>query len=268
MLVRYSRPGEGASWVDVFVYPLCLPKGVSLANALELGVVNTLKGMQTFYPGTTVQEIVSFVGERNGRRYEALKAKMGIVKDGRRLSFLYLAAFDDVFVKIRFTQPEGTDYEVQVDGLAASLLTEFRFSQPEMHKHQTAPNIYLDPKAGLGATDMVANLLVYAALMNGEIEKGRYLDTFERSLSCWEPLTKGIEKMRSDGVPQPATTCFAGAAAAQKAGYLREYLWTYHRRPYWIRPPDLKVDEFKAWASDHLKEHTPCDISRASLGWK
>ena len=36
MLVRYSRPERRTSWIDVFVYPICLPRLCSLAQIAEL----------------------------------------------------------------------------------------------------------------------------------------------------------------------------------------------------------------------------------------
>lgn len=269
LLARYSRPGDGTSWIDVFVYPICLPKFCSLAQVIELEMANVLKGVQTVNPGSAVQELVSFMGERNGKRYEALKAKVEIVKDRRWLSFAYLAAMDDLYVKIRFTQPEGKDYESQVDSLAASLLTELRFTDPEAHRHEMAPTLLVNRgEAEHGNIRLLGAQLSYAAFMSMEIEKGRYLDTFERSLSCWEPTLKVLEKMQSDGLPDPGDACFTGMIAARNAGYLKDYLWTYFRRPYWIGPPDLKLDGFKVWASHNLKGHTPCDPNRVLVGWK
>jgi hypothetical protein len=52
-------------------------------------------------------------------------------------------------------------------------------------------------------------------------------------------------------------------AAVHKAGYLREYVWTFHRRPEWSEqdaPPQL--ERFTAWSRSKLKKHQPITAGR------
>jgi hypothetical protein len=269
LMVRYSRPDIGTSTIDVFVYPICVPKHCSLAKINEMEMLKVVKEVQTVHPGAEVKKVESFVGELDGKRYEALKAKIDVPKDRRLASFVYLSLKDDVYVKIRFTQPEGSDYESHLDGVAASLLTEFKFGDPQVHKRQTAPTIFYNPaETKHKKSYMLEASLSYGAFISIEIEKGRFLDSLERELACWEPALRMLEIMEAKEPREALDATFAGMIAARNAGYFKEYLWVYFRRPYWIQPPNFKLDEFKVWASHNLKGHIPFDTNRVAIEWK
>jgi hypothetical protein len=269
LMVRYSKPEASTSWIDVFVHPISLPKNCSLAHINELEMITVVKGVQTVNPGAEVLKTESFIGELNGKRYEALKAKIEVPGERRLVSFVYLSSVDDVHVKIRFTQPEGNDHESQVDDFAASLLTEFKFEDPQAHKHEIAPTLFVNPaETEHGKSYMLSGLLSYGAFMCIEIEKGRFLDTLDRALNCWEPTLKILEDMKSKHPHDTIDASFAGMIAARNAGYFKEYLWVYFRRPYWIQPSSFRLDEFKVWASQNLKGHIPCNTNRVLVEWK
>jgi hypothetical protein len=269
MLVRYSRPGKGTSWIDVFVYPICLPKPCSLALINEIQMARVLKDVETAHPGAVVQDIESFIGERNDRKYEALKAKIEIPEDLGWRSYVYLAAIDDVYVKIRFSEPRGSDHEGQVDAFAAALLTQFSFKDSSSHKHEVACSIYISPtEAERGNVRMLSVLLLYGAVLSVEIEKyGRFMDTFDRAVKCWEiTLTTFGGEGSQKGSAGDET--LAGMLSVYKAGYLKEYLWTHFRGPYWIRPEGLRLGDYDTWASHCLKNHVPYDTNRVIINWK
>ncbi len=269
LLVRYSGPEANTSNIDVFVYPICLPKSCSLANMNELEMAKVVKEVQTVNTGAAIQELKSFIGERNGKRYEALKAKIAIPKDRQWLSFVYLAVINDVYLKIRFTQPGGKDHESQVDRLAASLLTELSFEDPQAHKHDIAPTLFLNSEETKpGKSHVLSALLSYSVFMCIEIENGRYLDTLDRLLNCWELTLKILEDKKSNRSLEAIDASFAGMIAVRNAGYLKEYLWTYFRKPYWIQPQGFRLGDFEVWASHNLKGHTPYDTSRVLVEWK
>jgi hypothetical protein len=46
-------------------------------------------------------------------------------------------------------------------------------------------------------------------------------------------------------------------AAVQEAGYLDEYVWHYHARNDWRRPPDLEQAAFERWRETRLDDHRP-----------
>jgi hypothetical protein len=269
MLVRYSRPADGTSWIDVFVYPICLPKSCSLAQMNELEMAKVLKEIEMTHPGAQVQGIESFTGEHDGKKYEALRTKVGTTKDRRWLSFVYLALVGDVYVKIRSTQPEGKDYESQLDALAASFLTELRFEGPRAHMHETVPTLFINStETESGKRHVLSALLSYGAFLSIEVEKGRYLDTLDRSLKCWELTLKILEGIKSEQCLDAIDASFAGIIAARNAGYFKEYLWTYFRRPYWIQPQGFRYEDFEVWASHNLKGHVPCNTNRILVQWK
>lgn len=46
-------------------------------------------------------------------------------------------------------------------------------------------------------------------------------------------------------------------AAVADAGYLDEYVWHYHARDDWRRPPDLEQAAFERWQRQRLADHRP-----------
>jgi len=46
-------------------------------------------------------------------------------------------------------------------------------------------------------------------------------------------------------------------AAVEAAGYLDEYIWHYHSRDDWRRPPGLEEAEFERWRRQQLADHRP-----------
>lgn len=43
----------------------------------------------------------------------------------------------------------------------------------------------------------------------------------------------------------------------QKSGFLREYIWSYFRSDDWVKPEDLRLDDFDKWRYVHLRGHIP-----------
>lgn len=50
---------------------------------------------------------------------------------------------------------------------------------------------------------------------------------------------------------------FADLARVEAAGFLREYVWRYLRKPSWSRPDGLRLASFDAWRAVHLEGHVP-----------
>lgn len=268
LLARYSRSAFNSSRFDVFVYPVYLPKGVSLADINETEMRCILKGLQAVYPGSKATELDSFSGQLNAKRYEAIKAKLEIPGKQLMSSWVYLSVIDDVFVKVRYTEPTENEYESQVDGFVASLLTRFSFSDPQAHKHPLAPVV------GLSSTDFdqdnayLSALMAYAAILSIEVENGRFLDTYERAQACWEPTLTIWQGLKGESSQNAVGSAFDGMLSARKAGYFREYLWVNFQKPYWIQPSGLRLEKFRIWASQNLKGHVACDTKCLLVVWR
>jgi hypothetical protein len=53
----------------------------------------------------------------------------------------------------------------------------------------------------------------------------------------------------------------------ESAGFLREYIWHFHRRPGWATPPaGLQMEAFSQWQANHLRGHTPQTGARIVFG--
>jgi hypothetical protein len=59
---------------------------------------------------------------------------------------------------------------------------------------------------------------------------------------------------------------FADLERVQAAGFLREYVWRYLRQPSWTQQPDgLRLTEFDAWRTAHLRGHVPVTHGRIAV---
>lgn len=45
--------------------------------------------------------------------------------------------------------------------------------------------------------------------------------------------------------------------AIEDAGFMREYVWTYLKRPGWNEPEGLRLKEFESWMRERLPDHRP-----------
>lgn len=66
--------------------------------------------------------------------------------------------------------------------------------------------------------------------------------------------TKNWEKAKS-GLSESARPSFNAMKAADEAGFVKEFVWIYCKRPNWVQPEGLQLDEFKTWASKNIPEH-------------
>jgi hypothetical protein len=91
---------------------------------------------------------------------------------------------------------------------------------------------------------------------NSQIPEGVYRPSFpaelaarQRQLLIWQELTE----------KQPMTNAYIDAvASASSAGFLREYVWHFHRSAEWGEPAaELQLAEFAKWRAVHLQGHEP-----------
>jgi hypothetical protein len=104
-------------------------------------------------------------------------------------------------------------------------------------------------------------------LDNSNVPEGVFQPSFiaevaarERQLRIWGELTE----------KEPKTNAYIEAVVrASKAGFLKEYVWSSHRRPEWGEAsPALRLTEFEEWRAVHLQGHEPITGAYLSFGPK
>lgn len=82
----------------------------------------------------------------------------------------------------------------------------------------------------------------------------------QSQLKIWAELTE----------KEPKTNTYIEAVAlASNAGFLREYVWSFHWVAEWGTPPaDLRLSEFEEWRMTHLQRHKPTTGAALSFGPK
>ena len=85
-------------------------------------------------------------------------------------------------------------------------------------------------------------------------DAGRYRYTFAEEAAARDASARvwierrEFQKGKPDGYLDRLIEVF-------KAGYIREYTWTYLRDPLWAEPAGLRLAAFDAWRRVNLKDH-------------
>ena len=72
------------------------------------------------------------------------------------------------------------------------------------------------------------------------------ISAFDTQIAIWNQL--------SENDPQKSLY-MDNLVKVNNAGFTREYIWMHHKDPSWKSINDLKLDEFKTWASINITGH-------------
>ena len=91
---------------------------------------------------------------------------------------------------------------------------------------------------------------------NAQIPEGVYRPGFAAELAARQRQLRIWQELREK---QPLTNAYIEAVTgASDAGFLSEYVWSFHRNGEWGEPPaDLRLAEFAKWRAIHLQGHEP-----------
>ena len=56
-----------------------------------------------------------------------------------------------------------------------------------------------------------------------------------------------------------------GLGKIEAAGFMREYVWTHHRKDYWKIPTDLRLDTYRTWEAGALPGFMPVTYRTLSV---
>jgi hypothetical protein len=95
--------------------------------------------------------------------------------------------------------------------------------------------------------------------------EGPFVPTFEAELYARQAQLT-IWRELNESKPQPLSY-MNEMQRVQAAGFLREYIWHYHRQRTWqAQPTELRMDAFLEWQASHLRGHTPQTGAHISFG--
>lgn len=243
---------------DILVYPVVRPELLSLADLLddhykmltsEFGAA--AKAGQ--WDRSEVLETSTFSWKRQSGQLEGLHGVFRLTSGGNSyLSHIYLTVRDGRFYQARITHPQAS--QTRADSIAERLLSTVT---PKLLPARTEPEIVVivPREAAQAHTEQELSLnmapwLGYGATQAAAISAGRYLDTFDRRLAASRAALEAWSDMSRQGIAGDAA--IRQLAAAEEAGFLREYVWTTQSKPYWRPPADLRLGAFNRWQADQL----------------
>jgi hypothetical protein len=81
-----------------------------------------------------------------------------------------------------------------------------------------------------------------------------YKLTFEEELFCRNNMVQIWSEIQ-EKTPGLTDTYLDEVLGVRDAGFLDEYVWTYHAQEGWPLPEDLKLEEFNDWMAQNLSQH-------------
>jgi len=268
-----------------FVPSIQLDKGMSERNRLVWQLYATMRRMylDDKYPDRKGEVIPSFKEEVFARKKwynthlkplrSRFKAEFGSYLDGLSKTL------DNQFIREYVWTFHRREQWEKPDGLKLDEFEKFKKQELKNHKPQTkaklvmmppAPargiRILLDKKAMESETD--GAILMHYALMRFDYMRKNLIrpkvnineliiPSFEEEVFARQKFADDSQKHLSADPADSLKTFILELAEVRKAKWMREYVWTHHRQSKWDKPAELKLDEFKQWSADHLKEHKP-----------
>ena len=142
-------------------------------------------------------------------------------------------------------------------------------SQPAKREVRIRVNRFADKTDTLIWTSYGVALAAWTSenLDSSKIPEGVFQPSFAAEVAARQSQLKIWAEMIEK---EPRTNTYIEAVAlASSAGFLREYVWSFHRLSEWGTPPvDLRLPEFEEWRTAHLQGHKPTTGAVLSFGPK
>lgn len=269
---RLQYLGPDSIVADIYVYDNGIPNipngyHYKLVSLELFEVVRQLKMMEQRGQYTDLKQVEGGLRPQEGvirfawQRFEFLSAsKEGMITE------IFIAGFSNKFIKLRLTyrkssliggnaralqmveelagliksskvfrKPDEVRIDLEVDGSLSEL-----FAAPWLNYILARHNYITDHK---DQYDFYPGTL--APLFEEEVMGRENLAQILKELKELYPEYKDFKDKYLDEL-----------FLVHEAGFMREYVWTYLREPFWEEPGDLKLDRFDSWRKNHLKDHS------------
>jgi hypothetical protein len=261
--IAQAEAGFGANYassdpalrLDFFVFSaLNMPPDVSVADVLWAQYEQTKREVEyaanqnrwkLALASESALRLASKLGEIDG----ALATYQGTLENGERVTTrAFLALLGTDFVKMRATR--AGEPSAETDAAIEAALREF---VAELTLVATRPprgysiQIGIDAR-GVPSACVFAAKIAAGAVLEELLQRGMTLHTLERQVALLERAAGFVAR----GDAPCEDRALLDIAATQRAGFLREYAWTFARASYWRDPGDLRLAEFETFRKREL----------------
>ncbi len=251
---------EKAPWVssDVLVYPVVRPDMLSLTDLLDEHYKTLAQEFSSAaaagnWESAEVLETNTFSWKRQSTSMEGLHGVFKLSSGANSyLSHIYLTVRDGRFIQARITHPQGSPAKVAsiAERLLSAINAKNRPTPTEPEIVVVVPQEAAQTHTEQELAQTMAPWMGYGASQAEAIRAGRYLDTFDRRLAASRAALEAWSDMSRQGVNGDAA--IRQLAAAEEAGFLKEYVWSTQAKPYWQAPSDLRLDAFNQWQTEQF----------------
>jgi hypothetical protein len=215
-----------------------------------------------------LEEGIRSLGDLQSSRDALYATYAHTMKGAELLSRTYLTSFEGHFVKLRFTYKKSSrkiakknieEFLEKIDGLLTHHLLTRKGDRELSIAVKT--DLGLEGRSKSASQAWLAHTLSRVAYVEDHRKEypwipGRLKPSFEEevnarqaSIQIWKEMGEKDRSLRD--------TYFDAMVRVLDTGFLREYVWSNHRRTYWKKPADLREGRFKNWAQKNLKDHRP-----------
>lgn len=261
--LHYEDPQTPGLVADVFVYPVVAGGNVSLEHALGDQVDGVLAELDQAVEQKYLQAVeLEELGMREDAAGRYLRARMRMHDQAGTLdSLAFVSMRRGYFVKLRVSArlQEREKFAARADAFARAVMTQITVDQPNLGKLDV--RVYFtrgtlaaaqEDRNAFGAwlahaVQLRERLLAHQFLLDLDdvVTARRAMVSKWRELSDTRPLEAG---------KQPSVY-MQELERVEKAGFMREYVWSFGRPRYWSEPADLRLPEFERWRAVALAGH-------------
>ena len=94
------------------------------------------------------------------------------------------------------------------------------------------------------------------ALANWCRENKSKEDTFEREVYARTKLARIWTELLESGAAKP-DAALDDLKEVEDAGFMKEYVWYYLKKPTWTEPDSLRMERFFEWRDENIPKHKP-----------
>ena len=251
---KFSNKDLPQARIDYYIYPMY--KTVSIENIMYVEYRNVLNGIKTLAErddglfAVLNSKVIKF------NNIHAIKTTMHTEYDkGIFISELYLSSINNHYIKFRATYPMYKSKELGmrllVESLFKKLIVDTKFKSKK--KTNFSINIQSDKFSDGNKIDMIA-AIAYSFAVQSKIQSN-LVDNFETVKKIYKETIEIVtEFAKKNNISLINDDDIINLYEVSKAGFLDEIIWEAYNRPYWIKPSDLRLNDFKQWAEKNTSK--------------
>ncbi len=260
--LKYTDSRYPHAVTDVYLYPISKNEVLSLTHVLEVELASTSDTIQLFaeQSGMTAGPPRFFqagIGNGGDGGNQGLAVVRRLSSGSQELVTQgFVAVRDHRFFKIRATFPVAevaVSSEEHLQAILDAFLPAIRLRPPVR-----APEFGVTVHRNVfdrhqSESCNVAGWIFYGVVMKAQIERGNYLNTFERELAARTGVLDLFNEQRRTSAEACESDAVEAMARAREAGLLEEFVYVGYARSYWATPDGLDLDAWAVWAESNVE---------------